>query len=220
MVSLFFGSFSRVITALDSGGRIWERIWTALSRNPPGLLRKSRIIPMAQDFVIFFSDVANSSSVCSQKKATSIYPILHVSIFSWTEGMSTLSRVISVVFSVLFSHRIYFTIIFDHFGHLILSTAISVFIPTSRVVSIIVSISPFLSQPISAGEFLNTFWTFIPLGFSSITAPIHSKSHLKLSLKSAATFGGKYELCLSPTEATSAVINWFSISSFLFSEKW
>ena len=102
--SVFVGSFSRVMTAVDPGSRRNERIPTALSRYPPPLLRKSRMIALAHEFVRFLSEVANSRSVCSPKNATSMYLIVPpVRIFSYVDGIMIVSRITSVFLLSYFS---------------------------------------------------------------------------------------------------------------------
>ena len=219
-VSVLLGSFSRVMTALEPFGRITESISTALSRNHPGLFRKSRIIQRDPEAVSARKDFSNSSMVCSPKNPTSRYPILPVRIFSCVDGTRTRSLIIFVVISVFSSPRRYFIVIMVPFGHRILSTACSVERPVNRVASTDRRISPFFSPPFSAGEFLSTFCTFIHFGCSSITAPIHSKSQWSVSLNSQASFGGKYELCLSQRDRTSDEMKLFSISIFVLFEKW
>lgn len=145
-------------------GRTSERISTALSRKPPGLSRKSKIIHFAHDAVNESNAFVNSETLCSPKYASPMYPILPESIRLSTEGTRTVSRTRTVEFSRLTSQRRNFTVIFDPFGPRILSTASSVFIQTSFIVSTIVRISPSLSHPFSAGEFLSIFLIFIPFG--------------------------------------------------------
>jgi pantoate kinase len=54
--SVFWGSFSFVVTAIVLSGRRKESISTAVSRYPQPLLRKSSIIAFAHESVMFSRD--------------------------------------------------------------------------------------------------------------------------------------------------------------------
>ncbi len=101
--SVLSGSFSRVITAVLPASRKNDNSHTELSRYPPPLFRKSRMRDVAHEAERRSRESRNSSSVCSQKKATSIYQVDPDSIISAVDGISIVSRVTSVFFVSYFS---------------------------------------------------------------------------------------------------------------------
>ena len=106
--SVFVGSFSFVVTARVFSGRRNERMSTAVSRYHQPLFRKSSMIAFAPDAVTFSRDFLNSSDVCSQKNATSIYPIFeraHVNIRSCVDGITMVPRVTLMVIGGVHSPR-------------------------------------------------------------------------------------------------------------------
>jgi hypothetical protein len=122
------------------------------------------------------------------------------------ETLGTITVSLCIFTSFTSSHESIESVTVVHFGPRISSTASLDDIATVPLVSIAVMISHLRSTVLLAGDPESTFITCIPFGCSLITAPIPSKSPESAEENSSASFGLKYEVCLSQSDFVRASI--------------
>ena len=163
------------------------------------------MIPVAPASMSLWRAHTNSVVVCSPKYESSIVPIVvPVRKDSSTLGTTTVSLCIFTSFLVSAESTARVTVV--HFGPRISSTASLASIPLVSLESIAVMMSHFRSDDLLAGDPVRIFMICMPFLCSWITAPIHSKSPESASENSFASFGLKYDVCLSQRDFVRASI--------------
>jgi hypothetical protein len=184
----------------------FDKIETAVSRYPPPLSLKSII----NEFIFFdcnsLNAVLNSSQVFSQKIDNITYQIFLSNTFESTEGI-LIFFLITSFFIISFSPGLIISSeTMVHAGHLILFTASNRLRFFNSMSFALIIISPDKIQASLAGAQAINLSTITQKSLFWITAQIHSKSQLRVSLNFFVSSRLKYSECLSPRDVTNHLI--------------
>jgi hypothetical protein len=176
---------------------------------------KSIIKPLVFLSCISFNATLKSSAVLSQNKFNAIYHIFSFSkIFVCTEGIIIFCLVTSFSKGSNSHDLNIVNLTFVQAVHFISLTASYRFFSFKSSPFALVIKSQAIIQEFFAGESLITILTTTQKSVFSTTAPIHSKSHDRVSSKDFFSVGVIYSLCLSQREFTIQVTIQETISSF------